>query len=165
MSDRIIRPVEPYRPDEAYDPGQQLETRQPKVLWGRVIALSTALLAAFLLGRGTSGDGLPEERLDRLRAELARVKDQNARLRQEAQRATAPVAPATTVPPPETEDAPAPQPQRTYVVRRGDTLASIARRFYGDVSLARVIARVNGITSPNLVVEGQTLLIPRNPRR
>ena len=46
---------------------------------------------------------------------------------------------------------------QTYVVRRGDTLSSIAAR-YGTTSGA--IARANHITNPNLVVIGKRLTIP-----
>jgi LysM repeat protein len=44
-----------------------------------------------------------------------------------------------------------------YVVEKGDTLSSIALEF--DVS-ERDIMRANGITDPNLIYEGQELIIP-----
>lgn len=44
-----------------------------------------------------------------------------------------------------------------YVVQRGDTLASIARRFGTTV---QAIAQVNNIYNPNLIFAGQQLLIP-----
>lgn len=64
-----------------------------------------------------------------------------------------PTTPATPVPgtnPPPTSG------QTTYVVQRGDTLASIAQRF-GTTYLA--IAAANGIANPNLIFVGQTLVI------
>lgn len=48
----------------------------------------------------------------------------------------------------------------TYVVRRGDTLSSIARRFYGDASLCWRLAAANGIKNANLIRVGQALQIP-----
>lgn len=45
----------------------------------------------------------------------------------------------------------------TYVVKKGDTLSSIAYEF--DV-LAEDIMRANGITDANLIYEGQELIIP-----
>ncbi|NWF70552.1 MAG: LysM peptidoglycan-binding domain-containing protein [Chloroflexi bacterium] len=45
----------------------------------------------------------------------------------------------------------------TYVVARGDTLSSIARRFGVDMT---VLAQINGITNPNRIFVGQTLIIP-----
>jgi LysM repeat protein len=45
----------------------------------------------------------------------------------------------------------------TYVVQPGDTLARIARRFGVDMT---VLARINGISNPNRIYAGQTLIIP-----
>ena len=50
-----------------------------------------------------------------------------------------------------------PSTQRTYTVRRGDTLYRIALRF--GVTVA-AIAQANGITNPNRVYVGQVLRIP-----
>lgn len=58
-------------------------------------------------------------------------------------------------PPPPTQ-APPPQ-QSTYVVRPGDTLGSIARRFGVTV---QALAQANNIANPNLIFVGQTLIIP-----
>lgn len=44
-----------------------------------------------------------------------------------------------------------------YVVGRGDTLATIARRFGTTVS---AISAANGIANPNLIFAGQRLVIP-----
>ena len=48
----------------------------------------------------------------------------------------------------------------TYVVVSGDTLSSIARRFYGDASLCWRLAAANGIANANLIYVGQVLTIP-----
>lgn len=48
----------------------------------------------------------------------------------------------------------------TYTVKNGDTLASIARRFYGDISLRWRLAAANGIKNANLISPGQVLMIP-----
>ncbi|GAB4513086.1 MAG: hypothetical protein OHK0046_13500 [Anaerolineae bacterium] len=73
------------------------------------------------------------------------------------QRLTIPGAGGT----PATPGAPAPtQPpgqSTSYVVVRGDTLGSIARRFNTTVA---AIASANGITNPNLIFVGQQLTIP-----
>jgi len=60
---------------------------------------------------------------------------------------------ATTPPKPATPTAPA----RAYVVRAGDNLDSIARRYGTTV---RAIANANKILNPNLVVMGTKLTIP-----
>ncbi len=49
------------------------------------------------------------------------------------------------------------QPERTYTVREGDSLSAIAALF--GIS-QRALATANGITNPNLVTVGQTLVVP-----
>jgi nucleoid-associated protein YgaU len=59
--------------------------------------------------------------------------------------------------------APAPVPQaqpEAYVVREGDTLAKIAKRFLGDEQQWTVIARANAIQDPETLEVGQRLTIP-----
>ena len=53
----------------------------------------------------------------------------------------------------------------TYVVRRGDTLYSIARRFYGDGKLWTLIRDANRdrIPAPELLRVGTELTIPPKP--
>jgi len=63
--------------------------------------------------------------------------------------ATQGVAPSTPLPP-------APSQPVTYVIQFGDTLSAIAYRF-GTTS--RELARLNGITNPNLIYYGQLLII------
>ena len=45
---------------------------------------------------------------------------------------------------------------KTYIVRSGDTLSSIAQRFNTSVS---VLAQLNDISNPNLIYPGQVLKI------
>ena len=52
---------------------------------------------------------------------------------------------------------------RTYEVQSGDTLSGIAQRFYGDPTLFGLIATVNNLADPNLIVPGQKLRIPQLP--
>ena len=49
---------------------------------------------------------------------------------------------------------------KTYVVKRGDTLARIAAAEYGDPAAWRPIAAANGISDPMSIVPGQTLALP-----
>ena len=66
--------------------------------------------------------------------------------------------PTITLPPSATPTATStPRPLQTYVVKKGDTLYDIARRF--GVSL-QALAAANGITDPKLVRLGQVLVIP-----
>ena len=47
-----------------------------------------------------------------------------------------------------------------YVVEKGDTLAIISKKMYGDVSHVDAICRMNGISDGNLIYIGQKLLLP-----
>ena len=47
-----------------------------------------------------------------------------------------------------------------YVVEKGDTLAIISKKMYGDVSHIDAICRMNGISDGNLIYIGQKLLLP-----
>ena len=47
-----------------------------------------------------------------------------------------------------------------YVVKAGDSLYSISRRFYGTDAMVSVIQEMNGLSNADLIKEGQTLLLP-----
>lgn len=47
-----------------------------------------------------------------------------------------------------------------YVVEKGDTLAIISRKMYGDISHVDAICRMNGIEDGDLIYVGQKLLLP-----
>ncbi len=69
-------------------------------------------------------------------------------------------APAGTPAPAETS-APAPQPTTgTYIVQRGDSLATIAAQFNTNYI---ELARMNGITNPDVLRVGQVLTVPSAP--
>lgn len=50
---------------------------------------------------------------------------------------------------------------KSFVVRRGDTLSGIAAQVYRDPSRWREIARANGIVDPRRLRPGDTLRLPR----
>jgi len=54
---------------------------------------------------------------------------------------------------------------RTYTVRSGDTLSSIAQRFYGNPALWTWLWHVNSATvsNPNSIFVGEVLKVPSNP--
>jgi nucleoid-associated protein YgaU len=52
---------------------------------------------------------------------------------------------------------------QVYVFKRGDTITGIAHKFYGDVSLWRLIADRNSIYDPRQMEVGTELLIPELP--
>lgn len=54
---------------------------------------------------------------------------------------------------------------KNYTVAPGDTLFAIAAREYGDGDLYPVIARMNDLANPDLILAGQDLLVPFVTRR
>ena len=54
-----------------------------------------------------------------------------------------------------------PDVEKTWQVRRGDTLRSIAAAVYRDPARWRTLAEFNGITDPRRLAVGTTLRIPR----
>lgn len=48
----------------------------------------------------------------------------------------------------------------TYVVKRGDSLAGIARKFYGNTSKVKEICSLNKIKDPDQIHPGQNILLP-----
>ena len=47
-----------------------------------------------------------------------------------------------------------------YTVKKGDTLASISKKTYGDSGHVEAICKMNGLTDGNLIFIGQKLLLP-----
>lgn len=52
-----------------------------------------------------------------------------------------------------------PTPQ-TYVVKPGDTLSAICRKYYGNAALYPKLALINGIKNPNLIYVNQVVKLP-----
>ncbi len=48
----------------------------------------------------------------------------------------------------------------TYIVKPGDMLMNIAKKFYGDENKYKLIMDANGMTNPDKLAEGQKLIIP-----
>lgn len=47
-----------------------------------------------------------------------------------------------------------------YIVKKGDTLAKISKKIYGNTGQVDAICRMNGLTDGNLIFIGQKLLLP-----
>src|SRR6476646_9869192 len=111
--------------------------------------------AELELGTSLSGDSVVS------RAEAARLKNENLALRKELEDLRAHRTPDQTKPDPKTADKKA-GASRTYVVREGDTLASISRKFYKSSGRWKKIrdANRNAIQDPSKLKPGTTLTIP-----
>ena len=110
------------------------------------------------LGTSLSGDSVVS------RAEAARLKNENLALRKELEDQRA--RHSTEKSPAETKTAATDKKSgitpRTYVVRRGDTLASISRKFYKSSGRWKKIRDANKsvIDNPTKLKPGMTLTIP-----
>ncbi len=86
---------------------------------------------------------------------LAVLVEANPQLIQANMNLKIPVPDSTT--PPSGPVTPPPTSGRTYTVKAGDTLSSIAARFGTTIG---VLASLNNILNPNFIVEGQVLKLP-----
>lgn len=162
MDDRT-ETFEPIEPDSYEWDYEEARDRGPRVLWGRIIALTLFLLLAFFAGRWSAprddaGDELREARAE-LEAADREIESLEERLAAAASTETEPT------PTPTTEETPATASgeEQTYIVKDGDTLADIAIRFYDDPSLDDLIAEANGIDDPTSIRPGMELIIPPRP--
>jgi nucleoid-associated protein YgaU len=167
--------------DEQSQEWDSEEEPGPRVLWGRVAALAGIVLLAFLIGRATAGDGVPTRDMKRAERQLGALETENEDLRSQVALletgALDPNAPPAeldgTVALPD-EDAIAAETAEggsendagtkveglNYVVKQNDSLSKIARKFYGDASLGRFLARANNIADPAAITVGQKIIIP-----
>lgn len=130
-----------------------------RVLWGRVAVFGIALLLMFLAGRCTAGGGVDPDEFQELSTRAEQLELENEGLRQEVAALAAGSAqtPTDGATEPTLENQPA---TKTYVVRPGDTLFSIAQEQYNDGQKFQLIADANGIDQNNRLRVGQELIIP-----
>ena len=62
--------------------------------------------------------------------------------------------------PEQEEEKKLPNGDGVYIVEKGDTLAIISRKIYGDLDHVDAICRMNGLKNGNLILVGQKLLLP-----
>jgi tetratricopeptide (TPR) repeat protein len=112
--------------------------------------------AELELGTSLSGDAVVS------RAEASRLKNENLALRKEVEDFRAHRSPEKPQADAKAADKKSGTSPRTYVVREGDTLASISRRFYKSSGRWKKIRDANKslIDDPGKVKPGTTLTIP-----
>ena len=49
---------------------------------------------------------------------------------------------------------------KEHVVKKGDSMSSITRNYYGDTSLVDELCKYNNISDPNKIIQGQVIKIP-----
>ncbi|MDQ3940416.1 MAG: LysM peptidoglycan-binding domain-containing protein [Actinomycetota bacterium] len=152
----------PYEPQTSYD--WDYGDEPPKgnnILWGRLVALGAVLLITFFLGRASAPDGVSQEQVEKLRADLAAAEEDVEEL--EAALNPPVVSPTETPGPAVTDDAADTTFEGdTYIVQPGDTLRGIAEEFCGDPTLDDVLADFNGIEDPSQLSVGTELKIPED---
>jgi nucleoid-associated protein YgaU len=162
MNDQSIQPVQ-----EDAEASSESGTDAPEpgltIRWGRVAALVVALAVAFLLGWRLASRTSASPELARARRDLQQARAQIDELRAAAGEAASPTPSASPTPEPEATEGADVEVGDTYVVKPGDTLQSIAQKFYEDRTLDDVIARANDITDPSQLTIGRELVIPNRP--
>ncbi len=125
--------------------------------------LLTAIAVVLILALGVAGviflPGILAGPAQTTRPSLSALPSSSASIAPSASLAT-PTAPATaTATPGEPTEEPEPTASpRTYTIKRGDTLARIARR--NDLTVADILAANPDITDPNDIFVGQIIIIP-----
>lgn len=177
MNDRMTQPLQAYEPepDPGYDWDYEPEDHRPrpKILWGRLLSLVAFMILAFFLGRMTVDEGIPQETVDELRTELAVTEEQVGAAEAEAeqfktQRDAArdeirEINAGTTDEEGEQPVATEGGKSKLYVVKSGDTLTEISKKFYGTTEHADYIADANNLDASAGLVIGDDLVIPPKP--
>ena len=167
MRDRT-EPLAPYEPEPepSYEWDYEDErTSRPKVLWGRIVILVIVLILAYLLGRSTAPEGIPEGTLEQARAESAQLEEENQSLADEVEELEAAQespGPTTTTEAGGTGEPGETGELETYTVQRGDTLTSIAQEVCEDPSLDNAIGELNDISDPEQLPVGSEIEIPED---
>ena len=172
MPDPVMEPLEPYEPQTAYEWDEEEEPAPDtsNVLWGRIAFFGIALLLAFFIGRTSAPNGTDAAELKQANDRVAALETENEGLQEQLQAAETAVPTDETSPSadasPTDEGTPTDSSSDTaitgenYDVQRGDTLNTIAEKFYGDTAYGDYLAEVNHIDDPGALTIGMTLIIP-----
>ena len=153
----------------------------PRILWGRLAFFALALILAFTVGRCTKSSGVPESTFKAEQQKVVDLQSQNEVLQAQVDAAATQGnegdngggggngggnnnnnnqgnEEATEE---ATEQGVA--DGQTYTVQSGDTLTTIAEKFYGDATAFDLIVDANNLDSATGLRVGQELVIPEKP--
>ena len=150
----------------------------PRILWGRLAFFGVALLLAFVAGRACAPDGVSEASFKAEQDKVFELQSENEVLQAQVDAA----AQQNTNngggkknnnndngngggEEEATEEATEQSvgEGQTYTVQSGDTLTTIAEKFYGDATAFDLIVDANNLDSSTGLRVGQELVIPEKP--
>ena len=154
----------------------------PRILWGRLAFFALALILAFAVGRCTKSSGVAESTFNAERQKVVDLQEQNQVLQAQVDAAATQGngggngngngggggknnGGGDGGDEEATEEAsdPAGGDGQTYTVQSGDTLTTIAEKFYGDATAFDLIVDANNLDSSTGLRVGQELVIPEKP--
>jgi nucleoid-associated protein YgaU len=153
----------------------------PRILWARLAFFAVALLLAFVAGRACAPNGVPQSEFKAVQDEVFELASEKALLEQRLSTAGGGKnnnkgggknsggknsggndnTDEEEASEPATDDE-ASGGQQTYEVQSGDTLTTIAEKFYGDATEFTLIVDANNLDDATGLRVGQELIIPAN---
>lgn len=152
----------------------------PRILWGRLAFFALALILAFAVGRCTKSSGVPESTFKAEQQKVVDLQSQNEVLQAQVDAAATQGngggngggkgngggGGGNNQGGEEATEAATEQAVgdgQTYTVQSGDTLTTIAEKFYGDATAFDLIVDANNLDSATGLRVGQELVIPEKP--
>ena len=156
----------------------------PRILWGRLAFFALALLLAFVVGRACAPNGVPQSQFQAAQEQVTELRSTNEVLQAQVDAAGEAGGGGNNNDDggnnngggggggknnnnAEEESTEAPSEAvgegQTYTVQSGDTLTTIAEKFYGDATAYDLIVDANNLDGPTGLRVGQELVIPEKP--
>ena len=146
----------------------------PRILWGRLAFFALALILAFAVGRCTKSSGVAESTFKAEQQKVIDLQSENQVLQAQVDAASNqtdnPNNGGNKGKDKGADDEATEEPTeesvgdgQTYTVQSGDTLTTIAEKFYGDATAFDLIVDANNLDSSTGLRVGQELVIPEKP--
>lgn len=152
----------------------------PRILWGRLAFFALALIIAFVAGRACAKDGVAEDTFKAEQQKVVELQSENQVLQAQVDAAAAESnangnagkknkknnnknAAASDDEAGDEATGQSVEDGQTYTVQSGDTLTTIAEKFYGDATAFDLIVDANNLDSATGLRVGQELVIPEKP--